>query len=69
MVANYVATFVPHGVSMLHSLFHGHRRHRIGEEVNDDVLWAKFARCRSWHSPWAPSPAHLGRGLLDDALC
>ena len=42
MVANYVAAFVPHGVSMLHSLFHGHRRHRVGEEANGDILWAKF---------------------------
>ena len=44
MVANYVTAFVPHGVSMLHSLFHGHRRHRVGKEANDDILWAKFAR-------------------------
>ena len=38
MVANYVVASVPHGVSMLHSLLHGHRRHRIGEEVNGDIL-------------------------------
>ena len=51
MVANYVAAFVPHSVSMLHSFFHGHQRHRIGEEANGDILWAKFARRRPWRSP------------------
>ena len=38
MVANYVAAFVPHSVSVLHSLLHGHRRHQIGEEANGDIL-------------------------------
>jgi hypothetical protein len=69
MVANYAAAFVPHSVSVLHSLFHGHRRHQIGEEANGGILWAKFARRRPWRSPWAPSPAPLDRGLLDDASC
>ena len=69
MVANYVAAFVPHSVSVLHSLFHGHRRHRVGEEAKGNILWAKFAHRWPQRSPWAPSPAPLGRGLLDDAPC
>ena len=69
MVANYVAAFVPHSVGMLHSLFHGHRRHRIGEEANDDILWAKFAHRWPRRSPWAPSPAPLGSSPFDDAPC
>ena len=55
MVANYIAAFVPHSVSVLHSLFHGHRRHRIGEEANDDILWVKFTHRWPRRSPWAPS--------------
>ena len=69
MVANYVAAFVPHGVSMLHSLFHGHRRHRVGEEANGDILWAKFACHWPRRSPWAPSPAPLGSSPFDDTSC
>ena len=69
MVANYVAAFVPHGVSMLPSLLHGHRRHQVGEETNGDIHWAKFACCWPPHSPWAPSPAPLGSSPLDDAPC
>ena len=67
MVANYVAAFVPHGVGMLHPFLHGHRRHRVGEEANGDILWAKFARRWPRRSPWAPSPAPLGSSPLDDA--
>ena len=45
MMANYIATLVPYGVSMLHSLLHGHRRYWIGEKANSDILWVKFT-CR-----------------------
>ena len=69
MMANYVAAFVLHSVGMLPPFLHGHRRHQIGEEANGDILWAKFAHRWPRRSPWAPSTAPLGRGLLDDVPC
>ena len=38
MVANYVAAFILYSVGMLHPFLHGHWRHRIGEEADDDIL-------------------------------
>ena len=65
MMANYVAAFVLHSVGMLHPFLHGHRRHQIGEEANDDILWVKFAHRWPERSPRAASPAPLGSGILD----
>ena len=69
MAANYIAAFILYRVGMLHPFLHGHWRHRIGEEADGDIVWAKLTHRRPRLSSWVASPASLGSGLLDGVPC